>query len=86
MWKLVFTKQASKDSLLIKNAGLKAKTSKLLEIIKSNPFQNPPQYEKLKGELFGLYSRRINKQHRIVYQVYEELKIVKIIRLWTHYE
>jgi Txe/YoeB family toxin of toxin-antitoxin system len=85
-WKLVFTKQAQKDAKKIKTANLKVKTLELLEILKKNPFQNPPSYEKLVGDLSGTYSRRINFQHRLVYQVLEEEKTVKIIRMWTHYE
>jgi len=85
-YQLVFTKQAQKDALKIKTAGFKDKTLELLEILKHNPFQNPPSYEKLTGDLSGTYSRRINVQHRLVYQVLEEQKIVKIIRMWTHYE
>lgn len=85
-WKLVFTKQAQKDAKKIKTANLKVKTLELLEILKKNPFHNPPSYEKLVGDLSGTYSRRINFQHRLVYQVLEEEKTVKIIRMWTHYE
>jgi len=85
-WKLVYTKQALKDAKKLSAAGLKPKAEKLLEIIGNNPFQNPPSFEKLVGDLTGAYSRRINIQHRIVYQVYEDIKTVKIIRLWTHYQ
>ena len=85
-WKLAFTKQAQKDSKKLTQAGLKSKARKLLEIISENPFQNPPPYEKLIGDLAGAYSRRINIQHRLVYQVFQKEKTVKIIRLWTHYE
>lgn len=85
-WKLLFTKQAQKDARKLTHAGLKSKARKLLEIISENPFQNPPPYEKLIGDLAGAYSRRINIQHRLVYQVFQKEKIVKIIRLWTHYE
>jgi len=85
-WELVFTNQAQKDAKKLTNAGLKIKARKLLEIISENPFQNPPPYEKLIGDLAGAYSRRINIQHRLVYQVFQKEKIVKIIRLWTHYE
>ena len=85
-WELVFTKQAQKDAKKLASSGLKTKAEKLLEILKENPFLNPPPYEKLVGDLSGAYSRRINIQHRLVYQVYENEKIVKIIRLWTHYE
>ena len=85
-WTLVYTKQAQKDSKKIAASGLKEKTQKLLEILKQNPFQNPPPYEKLSGNLLGAYSRRINIQHRLVYQVLEPDKVVKVIRMWSHYE
>ena len=85
-WQLVFTKQAQKDAKKIAHSGLKPQAERLLEIIKENPFKNPPPYEKLVGDLSGAYSRRINIQHRMVYQVLEETKTVKIIRMWTHYE
>jgi len=85
-WELVYTKQAQKDAKKLASAGLKPNALELLEILQKNPFQNPPPYEKLVGDLFGAYSRRLNIQHRIVYQIYEEERIVKIIRLWTHYE
>jgi toxin YoeB len=85
-WKVVFTKQALKDAKKINTAGLKQKAEKILSILEKKPFQNPPPYEKLVGDLIGAYSRRINIQHRIVYQIYEGLKTVKVIRLWTHYE
>ena len=85
-YKLYFTKQAQKDAVKIKNAGLKENTLDLLEILKHNPYQNPPSYEKLIGDLAGAYSRRINVKHRLVYQVLEVEKIVKVLRMWTHYE
>ena len=85
-WQLVYTKQAQKDAKRLASAGLKPKAQELLEILQNNPFQNPPPYEKLVGDLLGAYSRRLNIQHRIGYQVYERERIVKIIRLWTHYE
>ena len=85
-WELVFTNQAQKDAKKLTHAALKSKAQKLLEIISENPFQSPPLYEKLIGDLAGAYSRRINIQHRLVYQVFQKEKIVKIIRLWTHYE
>jgi len=85
-WSLVYTKQAQKDAKKLASSGLKSKAGKLLIILEQNPFQNPPPFEKLVGDLAGAYSRRINIQHRIVYQVYEEEKTVKVIRLWTHYE
>jgi len=84
-WKIIYTKQAQKDSKKIKSANLKEKVIDLLDILKKNPFQNPPSYEKLVGDLSGAYSRRINIQHRLIYQVLEKEKIVKIIRMWTHY-
>lgn len=85
-WELVFTKQAQKDARKLTHTGLKSKAQKLLEIISENPFKTPPPYEKLVGDLSGAYSRRININHRLVYQIFQEEKIVKIIRLWTHYE
>jgi toxin YoeB len=85
-WELVYTKQAQKDARKLSASGLKSKAQELLEIIKKNPYQNPPPYEKLVGDLAGAYSRRINIQHRLVYQVYEKEHIIKVIRLWTHYE
>ena len=85
-WKLVFTKQAQKDAIKVSKSGLKPKATQLLEILQEDPFQSPPPYEKLKGDLAGAYSRRINIQHRLVYQVCEKEKVVKIIRMWTHYE
>lgn len=86
MWNLYFTKQAQKDAKKLASAGLKPKAQELLEILAADPFQNPPPYEKLVGDLEGAYSRRINIQHRLVYQVLKEKNAVKIIRLWTHYE
>jgi len=85
-WKVVFTKQAQKDARKLASAGLKPNAEKLIEILRSNPFQKPPSYEKLIGDLLGVYSRRINLQHRLVYQILEKEKIVKIIRMWTHYK
>ena len=85
-WRLVFTKQAQKDSRKIAGAGLKPQTVKLLGILKKNPYQNTPPYEKLLGDLSGACSRRINIHHRLVYQVLDDIKTVKIIRMWTHYE
>ena len=85
-WDIVFTKQAQKDAKKLASAGLKPKAQKLLEIIREDPFQKPPPYEKLIGDLAGAYSRRINIQHRLVYQVYQQQHIIKILRLWTHYE
>lgn len=83
---IVYTKQAVKDIAFLKQAGLAAKAQKLVEIVKSAPFQTPPPYEKLTGDLKGMYSRRINIQHRFVYEVLEEQRTVKIIRMWKHYE
>ena len=84
-YKLVYTKQAQKAAKKISRNNLKQKAIDLLDILKKDPFQKPPEYEALVGDLQGAYSRRINIQHRIVYQVYEEEKIVKIVRMWTHY-
>jgi toxin YoeB len=85
-WQLYYTKQALKDAKKISAAGLRPKVELLLNVLGSNPFQTPPAYEKLTGDLAGAYSRRINMQHRLVYQVFEKEKAVKIIRMWTHYE
>jgi len=85
-WKIVFTKTAQEDAKKNAVSGLRPKTEELLEILKKDPFQNPPPFEKLMGDLTGAYSRRINIQHRLVYQVYKEERIVKVIRMWTHYE
>jgi len=85
-WRLIFTKQAQKDARKLASGGLKPKAEILLDILREDPFQNPPPFEKLVGDLSGAYSRRINIQHRLVYQVYAEERVVKIIRLWTHYE
>lgn len=86
MWTLYFTRQAQKDAKKLASAGLKSKAQELLEILATNPYQNPPPYEKLVGDLDGAYSRRINIQHRLVYQVLKDQQAVKVIRLWTHYE
>jgi Txe/YoeB family toxin of toxin-antitoxin system len=85
-YKLVYTKQAQKDAQKAASSGLKSKIKGLLEILKEDPFAEYPPYEKLVGKLSGAYSRRINIQHRLVYQVYEKEKIVKVIRMWTHYD
>ena len=85
-WRLVFTKQAQKDAKKLSSAGLRPKAEALLEVLQKDPFQNPPPYEKPVGDLAGAYSRRINIQHRLVYQVLSGIKTVKVIRLWTHYE
>lgn len=86
MYKIMYRKQVIKDIPKIKAIGLKEKVKRLIEVIKENPYQNPPPYEKLVGDLEGAYSRRINIQHRLVYQVFEEEKIVKIVSIWSHYE
>ncbi|MBA7661501.1 hypothetical protein ES703_69520 [subsurface metagenome] len=86
MWRVVFTKQAQKDAKKLSAAGLRPKAEQLLDILRENPYQSPPPFEKLLGDLSGAYSRRINLQHRLVYQVLENEKVVKIIRMWTHYE
>lgn len=85
-WTLFFTKQAQKDAKKISSSGLRDNVERLLAIIADNPFQNPPPYEKLLGDLSGAFSRRINIQHRLVYQVLLDTKTVKVIRMWTHYE
>lgn len=85
-WRLVFTNQALKDAKKLSAHGLRPKAETLLEILEKNPFQSPPPYEKLVGDLSGAYSRRINIQHRLVYQVLAEIRTVKVIRMWTHYE
>jgi len=86
LWQIVFTKQAQKDARRLAETGLRSKAETLLEILRINPFQNPPPYEKLVGDLTGAYSRRINLQHRLVYQIYQEEQVIKVIRMWTHYE
>lgn len=85
-WKIVFTRQAQKDAQKLASAGLKSKASDLIELLRRDPFQTPPPFEKLVGDLSGAYSRRTNIQHRLVYEVLEEELTVKAIRLWTHYE
>ena len=85
-WRLVYTRQAQKDARRLAEAGLKDKAVALLEILEANPFQSPPPFEKLVGDLAGATSRRINIQHRLVVQVLDEERIVKVIRLWSHYE
>ncbi|MBS9384345.1 MAG: Txe/YoeB family addiction module toxin [Dolichospermum sp. BR01] len=85
-WNLVYTKQAQKDAKKLAASNLKDKAQSLLDIIQINPFQNPPPYEKLVGDLERAYSRRINTQHRLVYEVIESENTVKILRMWTHYE
>ena len=85
-WRLIFTKQAQKDAKKLARAGLKPQASRLLDILGNDPYQNPPPYEKPVGDLAGAYSRRVNIQHRLVYQVLDDVKTVKVIRMWTHYE
>ena len=85
-WRIVYTRQAQRDARKLAASGLREKAETLLDILSENPFKSPPPYEKLVGDLSGAYSRRINIQHRLVFQVLEDIKIVKIIRMWTHYE
>ena len=85
-WQLVFTKQAKKDAKKIAQAGFKPQTNRLLDLLREDPYRNPPPYEKLIGDLSGAYSRRINIQHRLIYQILGDINTVKIIRMWTHYE
>ena len=85
-WRVVYTRQAQEDARKLASSGLKAKASYLLRILAEDPFRHPPPFEKLVGDLAGAYSRRINVQHRLVYQVLEEARVVKVLRLWTHYE
>ena len=85
-WQLIYTKQAQKDAQKLASSGLKEKAKELLKIVQSDPYQNPPPYEKLVGDLAGAYSRRINIQRRLVYQVLDKEHVVRVLRLWTHYE
>ena len=85
-WQLVYTKQAHKDAQKLAAAGLKDKAKALLAVVQDNPFQTPPPYEKLIGDLAGAYTRRINIQHRLVYQVLQDEQVVKVLRLWSHYD
>lgn len=85
-WKLVYTKQAQKDAKKLAASGLKPKAKQLLDTLSEDPFQNPPPYERLVGDLADAYSRRINIKHRLVYQVLEDLRTIKVLRMWTHYE
>ena len=85
-WQLIYTNQAQKDAKKLAASGLQAKAQSLLQILEENPYQNPPPFEKLVGDLAGAYSRRINLQHRLVYEILEAARIVKVLRLWTHYE
>ena len=86
IWRLVFTRQAQKDAKKIAHSGLKPQAERLLGILKENPYKNPPPFEKLLGDLSGACSRRINIQHRLVYQILDDIKTVKVIRMWSHYE
>lgn len=85
-WQIVYAKQALKDAKKLSASGLKEKAQELLAILEKNPFQNPPPYEKLVGDLVGAYSRRINFQHRLVYEIHVQEKVVRVLRMWTHYE
>ena len=85
-WQIVFTKQAQTDAKKLAHSGLKPKALVLFEVLKKNPYQNPPPYEKLLGDLKGAYSRRINIQHRLVYQILSDSKIIKVLSMWSHYE
>jgi Txe/YoeB family toxin of toxin-antitoxin system len=86
MWRVVFTKQARKDAEKLSSANLRQKAEILIDILRENPYQTPPPFEKLLGDLTGAYSRRTNIQHRLVYQVIDEANVVKVLRMWTHYE
>jgi toxin YoeB len=86
MWQVVFSNQAQKDAKKLSAAGLRSKAEKLLDILGENPYQTPPPFEKLLGDLSGAYSRRINIQHRLIYQILDDEKVVKVIRMWIHYE
>ena len=85
-YKIIFSRLADKDKRLLKQAGLEEKTKNLLDIIQENPYETPPVYEKLKGNLDGLFSRRISLQHRLVYKVYENKKEIFVVRMWSHYD
>ena len=85
-WKVVYTKQAQRDARKLAAAGLKPKAEKLIELLRRNPLETPPPFEKLVGDLSGAYSRRINIQHRLVYQILEQERTIKVIKMWTHYE
>ena len=85
-WTVVYAKHALKDAKKISAAGLKSKTEELIEVLANDPFQNPPAYEKLVGDLDGTYSRRINIQHRLVYEVFKKERMVRVLRMWSHYE
>ena len=86
MWRVVFSKQAAKDAKKLFASGLKAKAQSLIKVLTEDPFATPPRYERLVGDLAGMYSRRINIQHRLVYDVFEEERTVRVLRMWTHYE
>lgn len=86
MWKIVYTAQAKKDAKKLATANLKKQAQNIIQLLAEDPYKQPPRYEKLVGDLGGAYSRRINIQHRIVYQIYKREKVVKVLRLWTHYE
>ena len=85
-WRLVYTRQARRDAKKLARSGLKPQAQRLLDILRKNPYQTPPRYERLVGDLAGACSRRINIQHRLVYQILDDLRTVKVIRMWTHYE
>ena len=85
-WRIVYTKHAQKDAEKLAASGLKAKAQSLLAVLEQNPYQTPPPFEKLVGDLSGAYSRRISIQHRLVYQVIDDANVVKVLRMWTHYE
>ena len=86
MWRVVFFKQAAKDAKKLSASGFRTKAQALIELLKEDPFATPPRYERIVGDLAGMYSRRINIQHRLVYEVFEEERIVRVLRMWTHYE
>lgn len=86
IWQLVYAKHAMKDAKKLAASGLQSKAQELLDVLASDPFQNPPPFEKLVGDLAGAYSRRVNIQHRVVYEVFAKQKIVRVLRMWTHYE
>ena len=85
-WRLIYTKQAKRDAKRLSHSGLKPQAERLLDILREDPYRSPPPYEKLVGDLSGACSRRINIQHRLVYQILDDIKTVKVIRMWTHYE
>ena len=86
MWRVVFSKQAAKDAKKLFASGLKAKAQSLIKVLTEDPFATPPRYERLVGDLAGMYSRRMNIQHRLVYEVFEEERTVRVLRMWTHHE